>query len=116
MWRASVIVGAVEVLTYAGISLVFMARSGQSSGVWIVLAPFFWMILSGRLWVVLRAADAARDIGSWQFVLIAAIFGFLLCMVFITSAGTVDWSIYIWAILPILAHITSALIASRIAA
>ena len=113
MWKASVVVGAFEVLTYALIAIVSMLRAGQGSGVWIPLLPLFWMIASFRLWVILRAADAARDIGSWQFVLIAAIFGFLLCMVFIVSAGNVEWSVYIWVILPVSAHIAAAVLASR---
>ena len=64
MWKASLIVGAVEVFAYAVIAVVSMVRAGQGSGVWIPLLPVFWLGAAARLWIVLRAAELVREVGT----------------------------------------------------
>lgn len=115
MWKASVVVSAVEVITYAVIAMVAMVRAGSGSGVWLAMLPIFWAILALRLWIVLRAADALADVGSWQFVAIVAMFGFLLSMAFLVVFwGRVDsWKEFSGIVFPTLAHFGSAALACR---
>ena len=115
MWKASLKVGAVEALTYAAIALFFMIRAGQGSGVWIPLLPLIWLILAGRLWLVLRVAGIFSDIGSWRFVVIAGGISLLLIGMVLASdgAGMESWRQYGWIALPVLAQVAAALLACR---
>lgn len=113
MWKAAAIVGAIELFIYAVMAIVAMVRAGSGSGVWIPMLPVFWAILAFRLWIILRIADAFADSGSWQFVIVTAIFGFFLSMILLIFLGarSDSWKYYSPIVLPLMAHISSAALA-----
>jgi hypothetical protein len=114
MWKSAVKVGSIEFFLYA-IVVVAPMTGPQGRGVAIAFLPLFWLVLVGRLWMVLRVADLARAVGSWQFVLIASLLGFVLSVVLFTILGVdgAHWASYRWAALPALAHTAAALLACR---